>query len=91
MIETEKLDFDLLTPDEKDFVLEKREKKIEKHLASRVFVWKDIEYDDRSACVYLAGRLAPNFAAISAVFYEVCVCVFWLLYHSCHLIMSNHL
>lgn len=60
-----------MTESEKEYYLAKRQKNIERIVQQTTVTWKDIEYDDYSSLVYLAARLAPNYAAMHTVFNEI--------------------
>lgn len=68
---TETVDVETLSESEKEYHLEKRQKRIERIMRQTCVTWKDIEYDDYSSLTYLGGRLAPNFAAMLTVFNEI--------------------
>lgn len=68
---TETVDFETLSESEKEYHLAKRQKNIERIISQTTVTWKDIEYDYHSALVYLAARLAPNYAAAYTVFNEI--------------------
>ena len=68
---TETVDVETLSESEKEYHLEKRQKRIERIMSQTCVTWKDIEYDDYSSLTYLGARLAPNFATMLTVFNEV--------------------
>ena len=43
VIANEDVDFDVLTPEEQEFILEKRKKKIESQVKKSLYGWKDLE------------------------------------------------
>lgn len=61
----------MLTESEKEYFLEKRRKKVQRIVNETTVTWKDIQYDDYSSVVYLAARLAPNYASMLTVFNEI--------------------
>lgn len=68
---TETVDVETLSESEKEFYLEKRQKKIERITSQSCVTWKDIEYDEYSSLTYLGARLAPNYAAMLTVLNEI--------------------
>ncbi|KAJ8041992.1 Methyltransferase-like protein 17, mitochondrial [Holothuria leucospilota] len=67
---TEKLgytDTSKLDPEEEKKIATKVKNKLRKHL----YHWKPISYDEKMCLVYLAARMAPNYAAIFRVLYEI--------------------
>ncbi|KAI1286951.1 Methyltransferase-like protein 17, mitochondrial [Halotydeus destructor] len=71
VIARENVDISALGNDEKEFILEKRDKKVNELLAKGVYNWKELEYTEYSSTVYLAARLAGNYAALKSVFQEI--------------------
>lgn len=66
------IDFNMLTDDERQFLLEKRKKKIGKLLSAPITQWKEIIYDTDYACaVYLGARLGHNYAVLMRVLNEI--------------------
>ncbi|XP_054706401.1 methyltransferase-like protein 17, mitochondrial [Uloborus diversus] len=42
-----------------------------KKIHTELYRWRPIEYDENNCLAYLTARLAPNYASISQVFYEI--------------------
>jgi ribosomal protein RSM22 (predicted rRNA methylase) len=65
------VDMNAMTVEERQFFLKKRQEKVERLVNKCGSRWQDIEYDNYAAHVYLAARLAPNYAVLMQIFQEI--------------------
>ncbi|XP_015787640.1 methyltransferase-like protein 17, mitochondrial [Tetranychus urticae] len=60
-----------LDPISREEELRKREEKIQATLKKEIYNWQPVEYDEYNSIVYMAARLAPNFAATKFVLHDI--------------------
>ncbi|XP_046397479.1 methyltransferase-like protein 17, mitochondrial isoform X2 [Ischnura elegans] len=71
-IESEdKIDVTSLTEEEQERLMQVRGTKLKNLLAQRMYVWKNIDYDDYMSKKYLIARSAANYAVLMKVFNEL--------------------
>lgn len=54
----------LMEPDEREFVMKKRQEKFDRDMKLTTKTWRQIEYDEETSAVYCASRFTANYAVL---------------------------